>query len=160
MRSPRVQAAKAGRLLRRNLRKTTTANAALSPLATAAKTMPMILARLGASLDLPLFSRGSSNGRLTTSRARVYTRVPHQQLPRRERRTQHMVKPTSGLFTIGTIAALGVLAACGTSSTTTSSSAGATGIAGCKGTITVATDLPLTGGDSTDGPFPQLAAQL
>jgi branched-chain amino acid transport system substrate-binding protein len=70
-----------------------------------------------------------------------------------------MVKPTRGLFTIGTIAALGVLAACGTSSTTTSSN-GATGIAGCKGTITVATDLPLTGGDATDGPFPQLAAQL
>jgi branched-chain amino acid transport system substrate-binding protein len=70
-----------------------------------------------------------------------------------------MVKPTRGLFTIGTIAALGILAACGTSSTTTSSN-GATGIAGCKGTITVATDLPLTGGDATDGPFPQLAAQL
>ena len=70
-----------------------------------------------------------------------------------------MVKPTRGLYTIGTIAALGVLAACGTSSTTTSSN-GATGIAGCKGTITVATDLPLTGGDATDGPFPQLAAQL
>ena len=64
-----------------------------------------------------------------------------------------MVKPTRGLFTIGTIAALGVLAACGTSSTPTSSSGGATGIAGCKGTITVATDLPLTGGDATDGPY-------
>jgi branched-chain amino acid transport system substrate-binding protein len=70
-----------------------------------------------------------------------------------------MVKPTKGLLSIGTIAALGVLAACGTSSTTTSSSA-ATGIAGCTGTITVATDLPLTGGDATDGPFPQLAAEL
>ncbi len=70
-----------------------------------------------------------------------------------------MVKPTKGVLSIGTIAALGVLAACGTSTTTTSSSAGA-GIAGCSGTITVATDLPLTGGDSTDGPFPQLAAQL
>ncbi|HEY8672592.1 MAG TPA: branched-chain amino acid ABC transporter substrate-binding protein [Candidatus Dormibacteraeota bacterium] len=53
-----------------------------------------------------------------------------------------------------------MLAACGTSSTTTSSSGAASGIAGCKGTITVATDLPLTGGDRTDGPFPQLAAQL
>jgi branched-chain amino acid transport system substrate-binding protein len=71
-----------------------------------------------------------------------------------------MVKPTKGLLSIGTIAALGVLAACGTSSTATSSSGGASGIAGCKGTITVATDLPLTGGDRTDGPFPQLAAQL
>lgn len=71
-----------------------------------------------------------------------------------------MVKPTKGLLSIGTIAALGVLAACGTSSTTTSSSGAASGIAGCKGTITVATDLPLTGGDRTDGPFPQLAAQL
>jgi branched-chain amino acid transport system substrate-binding protein len=71
-----------------------------------------------------------------------------------------MVKPTKGLMSIGAIAALGLLAACGTSSTTTSSSAGATGIAGCHGTITVATDLPLTGGDATDGPFPQLAAAL
>jgi branched-chain amino acid transport system substrate-binding protein len=71
-----------------------------------------------------------------------------------------MVKPTKGLLSIGAIAALGVLAACGTSSTTTSSSGAASGIAGCKGTITVATDLPLTGGDRTDGPFPQLAAQL
>jgi branched-chain amino acid transport system substrate-binding protein len=71
-----------------------------------------------------------------------------------------MVKPTKGLLSIGAIAALGVLAACGTSSNTPSSSGGTSGIAGCKGTITVATDLPLTGGDSTDGPFPQLAAEL
>jgi branched-chain amino acid transport system substrate-binding protein len=70
-----------------------------------------------------------------------------------------MVKPTKGVMSIGAIVALGVLAACGTSTSTTSSSAAA-GIAGCSGTITVATDLPLTGGDSTDGPFPQLAAQL
>jgi branched-chain amino acid transport system substrate-binding protein len=71
-----------------------------------------------------------------------------------------MLKPIKGVLSIGSIAALGVLAACGTSSTTTSSSAGATGIAACHGTITVATDLPLTGGDATDGPFPQLAAEL
>jgi branched-chain amino acid transport system substrate-binding protein len=72
-----------------------------------------------------------------------------------------MVKPTKGLLSIGTIAALGALAACGTSSTNPTSSGGtAAGIAGCKGTITVATDLPLTGGDATDGPFPAFAAQL
>jgi branched-chain amino acid transport system substrate-binding protein len=71
-----------------------------------------------------------------------------------------MVKPTKGVLSIASIAALGLLAACGTSSSTTSSSAGATGIAACHGTITVATDLPLTGGDATDGPFPQLAAEL
>src|ERR1700733_4091800 len=71
-----------------------------------------------------------------------------------------MVKPTKGVLSIASIAALGVLAACGTSSTTTSSSAGATGIAACHGTITVATDMPLTGGDATDGPFPAYAAQL
>ena len=57
-----------------------------------------------------------------------------------------MVTPTKGLLSIATIAALGALAACGTSSTTTSSGSTASGIAGCKGTITVATDLPLTGG--------------
>ncbi len=71
-----------------------------------------------------------------------------------------MVTPRKGLLSIATIAALGGLAACGTSSTTTSSGGTASGIAGCKGTITVATDLPLTGGDATDGPFPQLAAEL
>lgn len=71
-----------------------------------------------------------------------------------------MVKPIKGAVSFASIAALGVLAACGTSSTTTSSSAGATGIAGCKGTITVATDLPLTGGDVTDGPYVQMAAEL
>jgi branched-chain amino acid transport system substrate-binding protein len=51
------------------------------------------------------------------------------------------------------------LAACGTS-TAASSSSGGTGIASCTGTITVASDFPLTGGDSTDGPFVQLAAEL
>jgi branched-chain amino acid transport system substrate-binding protein len=71
-----------------------------------------------------------------------------------------MVKPTKGVLSIASIAALGVLAACGTASTGTSSSSGATGIAACHGTITVATDLPLTGGDATDGPFPAYAAQL
>src|SRR5579872_4765340 len=83
-------------------------------------------------------------------------------MPRRERRTQHMVKPTKGLLSIASIATLGVLAACGTSGTGGGgpSNTAATGIAGCKGTITVATDLPLTGGDATDGPFPQLAAEL
>src|SRR5476651_1761170 len=81
-------------------------------------------------------------------------------MPRRERRTEHMVKPTHGFVSITTIAALGTLAACGTSSSPGTSSNSATGIAGCHGTITVATDLPLTGGDATDGPFPQLAAAL
>jgi len=71
-----------------------------------------------------------------------------------------MVKPTKGFLSIASIAALGALAACGTSSTPASSSGGQSGIAGCKGTITVATDLPLTGGDVTDGPYVQLAAQL
>jgi branched-chain amino acid transport system substrate-binding protein len=70
-----------------------------------------------------------------------------------------MVKPTKGLLSIATIAALGTLAACGTSSSSGPSNS-ASGIAGCHGTITVATDLPLTGGDATDGPFPQLAAEL
>ena len=72
-----------------------------------------------------------------------------------------MVKPSKGVLSIAAIAALGVLSACGTSSSPgTSSSSGGGGIANCHGTITVATDLPLTGGDATDGPFPQLAAEL
>ncbi|MGD0193689.1 MAG: branched-chain amino acid ABC transporter substrate-binding protein [Candidatus Dormibacteria bacterium] len=71
-----------------------------------------------------------------------------------------MVKPTKGFLSIATVAALGALAACGTASTGTSSGSTSTGIAGCKGTITVATDLPLTGGDATDGPYVQMAAEL
>jgi branched-chain amino acid transport system substrate-binding protein len=63
------------------------------------------------------------------------------------------------LLPIAGAAGLIALSACGTS-TATSSSGGGSGIAGCKGTITVATDLPLTGGDATDGPFPAMAAQL
>jgi branched-chain amino acid transport system substrate-binding protein len=70
-----------------------------------------------------------------------------------------MLKPTKGFLSIATIAALGALAACGTASTSSSGTT-ATGIAGCKGTITVATDLPLTGGDVTDGPYVQMAAEL
>ncbi|HET9052382.1 MAG TPA: branched-chain amino acid ABC transporter substrate-binding protein, partial [Candidatus Dormibacteraeota bacterium] len=64
-------------------------------------------------------------------------------------------------------AALGLLAACGTSSSSSSSSSGgatssggAADLSGCQGTITVATDFPLTGGDATDGPFTELAARL
>ena len=71
-----------------------------------------------------------------------------------------MVTPTKGLLSIATIAALGALAACGTASSSTSSGSTSSGIAGCKGTITVATDLPLTGGDATDGPYVQMAAEL
>ena len=67
---------------------------------------------------------------------------------------------THGLLSVAGITLLGVIAACGTSSSTSSSSSGGTGLAGCKGTITVATDLPLTGGDATDGPFPAMGAEL
>src|SRR5437868_1489266 len=63
-----------------------------------------------------------------------------------------------GVRSFFTIAALGVLSACGTTSTSTSS--GGAGLANCHGTVSVATDLPLTGGDSTDGPFPAYGAQL
>jgi branched-chain amino acid transport system substrate-binding protein len=66
---------------------------------------------------------------------------------------------TRRLLPIAGISGLIALSACGTS-TSTSSSGGGAGIAGCHGTVTVATDLPLTGGDATDGPFPQLAAAL
>ncbi|MGH7723681.1 MAG: branched-chain amino acid ABC transporter substrate-binding protein [Candidatus Dormibacteria bacterium] len=63
------------------------------------------------------------------------------------------------LLPIAGAAGIIALSACGTS-TTTSSSGGGNGVAGCHGTVTVATDLPLTGGDATDGPFPQMAAKL
>jgi branched-chain amino acid transport system substrate-binding protein len=60
------------------------------------------------------------------------------------------------------VGAVGIaaLSACGTTTTTTSSSGGTGNLSSCKGTITVATDLPLTGGDTTDGPPVQQAAQL
>jgi branched-chain amino acid transport system substrate-binding protein len=63
------------------------------------------------------------------------------------------------LLPIAGAAGIIALSACGTS-TTTSSSGGGSGIAGCRGTVSVATDLPLTAGDATDGPFPARAAQL
>ena len=65
---------------------------------------------------------------------------------------------TAASLSFAAIAGLGLVSACGTSSGTSSSGGG--GIANCHGTVTVATDLPLTGGDSTDGPFPAYGAQL
>ena len=64
------------------------------------------------------------------------------------------------LLPIAGAAGLIALSACGTSTNSTTSSSGGAGIAACKGTVSVATDLPLTGGDATDGPFPAYAAQL
>jgi branched-chain amino acid transport system substrate-binding protein len=64
---------------------------------------------------------------------------------------------TRRLLPIAGITGLIALSACGTS---TATSSGGGGVAGCHGTVTVATDLPLTGGDATDGPFPQMAAAL
>jgi branched-chain amino acid transport system substrate-binding protein len=66
---------------------------------------------------------------------------------------------TAPFLSFAAIAGLALVSACGTSSGPAGSSGGS-GLAGCHGTITVATDLPLTGGDSTDGPFPQQGAQL
>jgi branched-chain amino acid transport system substrate-binding protein len=64
------------------------------------------------------------------------------------------------LLPIAGVAGLIALSACGTSTNNTTSSSGGAGIAACTGTVSVATDLPLTGGDATDGPFPAYAAQL
>jgi branched-chain amino acid transport system substrate-binding protein len=66
---------------------------------------------------------------------------------------------SAAFLSFAAIAGLGLVSACGTSSGPAGSSGG-TGLAGCHGTITVATDLPLTGGDSTDGPYPEHAAHL
>ncbi len=64
------------------------------------------------------------------------------------------------LLPIAGAAGLIALSACGTSTNNATSSSGGAGIAACTGTVSVATDLPLTGGDATDGPFPAYAAQL
>ncbi len=58
------------------------------------------------------------------------------------------------------VVGIAALSACGTSNNTTSSSSGGGSLSSCHGTITVATDLPLTGGDSTDGPPVEQAAHL
>ena len=65
----------------------------------------------------------------------------------------------SRAWSIAGIGFMAVFAACGTSSTSGSGNTGA-GLAGCNGTITVATDLPLTGGDATDGPPVEKGAHL
>src|ERR1700680_3753757 len=89
IRRPSVHTANAGRRLRRNLRKTTTPNAALNPLARAAKTMTTILARLCASLERPFERASGSNGRLTTQHVRVYTGVFTSNASQREENTAH-----------------------------------------------------------------------
>lgn len=71
-----------------------------------------------------------------------------------------MHKRTVGFLSVSGAILVAAVSACGTSSTSPSSSSGGGGLASCKGTISVATDLPLTGGDATDGPFPQRGAQL
>lgn len=72
-----------------------------------------------------------------------------------------MQKRTVGFLSVSGAILVAAVSACGTSSSpSSSSSGGGGGLASCKGTITVATDLPLTGGDATDGPFPQRGAQL
>ncbi len=50
------------------------------------------------------------------------------------------------------VVGVAALSACGTSTTSSSSSSGGgSSLASCQGSITVASDLPLTGGDITDG---------
>jgi branched-chain amino acid transport system substrate-binding protein len=72
-----------------------------------------------------------------------------------------MYNRKGGLLSFGVIVGLGALSACGTTTTGGPSGSSGTGsLANCSGNITVATDFPLTGGDSTDGPFPQQGAQL
>jgi branched-chain amino acid transport system substrate-binding protein len=55
---------------------------------------------------------------------------------------------------------IAIFAACGAGSSAPGSTSSGTGLASCLGTITVATDLPLTGGDATDGPPVEEAAHL
>ncbi len=69
-----------------------------------------------------------------------------------------MVKPTLGFLSIASIAAIGALAACGTSSAPASSSGG--GAKSCTGTVTVATELPTSGSDASDGMPTLQGAQL
>jgi len=61
------------------------------------------------------------------------------------------------------VLSLGVLAACGTSNNTTggsSSTGGGGGLANCSGSVTLASDLPVSGSDASDGKPTQNGAQL
>ncbi|MEO8899368.1 MAG: branched-chain amino acid ABC transporter substrate-binding protein [Candidatus Dormibacter sp.] len=67
---------------------------------------------------------------------------------------------TKRLLPIFGVVGIAALSACGTSSAPSSSGSGSGSLASCQGTITVASDLPLTGGDATDGPPVEKAAHL
>jgi branched-chain amino acid transport system substrate-binding protein len=54
-------------------------------------------------------------------------------------------------YLLSTAGLLALVSACGTSTTTQTSSGGATGLAACQGSITVASDLPTSGGDAAIG---------
>src|SRR3984893_11100374 len=159
MRRPKVQTAKAGRRVRRYRAATPAAKAALRALATAAR---ITLSPLPQSVgDAPKATQSSPQSRISPQRlidncsCRRVHRGPNNSPPL-DGGAMHR---SAAFLSFAAIAGLGLVSACGTTSGT-SSSGGGTGLAGCHGTITVATDLPLTGGDATDGPFPQLAAAL
>src|SRR6202049_561959 len=67
---------------------------------------------------------------------------------------------TKRLLPIFGVVGIAALSACGTSSGPSASGGGGGSLASCQGTISVATDLPLTGGDATDGPPVEKAAHL
>jgi branched-chain amino acid transport system substrate-binding protein len=67
---------------------------------------------------------------------------------------------TKRLLPIFGVVGIAALSACGTSSGPSASGSGGGSLASCQGTISVATDLPLTGGDATDGPPVEKAAHL
>lgn len=72
-------------------------------------------------------------------------------------RTHMRLVPILGAFS------LAVLAGCGTSNNTSSSgnsSGGGGGLSSCTGSVTVATDLPVSGSDASDGKPTQNGAQL
>jgi branched-chain amino acid transport system substrate-binding protein len=62
---------------------------------------------------------------------------------------------------LGAVSLLAVLAGCGTTNNTTSpGAAGGGDLAGCTGSVTVASDLPVSGSDASDGKPTQNGAQL
>jgi branched-chain amino acid transport system substrate-binding protein len=63
-----------------------------------------------------------------------------------------MERSQSRLLPVVGVLSLSVLAACGTSNNSSSNSpSGGAGLAGCTGTVTVASDLPTSGGDASIG---------
>jgi branched-chain amino acid transport system substrate-binding protein len=99
--------------------------------------------------------QGSGIDKLT-DRHVLHARQHHLSFTAKTRENSHMRTTFSLLSAAGMLAL--VATACGTSTST--SSGGGSGLAGCTGSVTVATDLPTSGGDAAIGGGTENGAHL